>query len=166
MLETGLVGVLGWLWMFRAFGARAKRLARSDDGPLGWLAVSLWAAVAAYSIGMLTHDAFSFIQETVLLFLLLGLGAVAFRVAESKREVPVLSGPRPLEPLKALEPVAPATDPEEQFSPPRARRLLPQRVPPVTVTFIVASLLRIWRSRRRSSVTCLRGSRRTRPGRP
>ena len=167
LLETGLVGVVGWFWMFRAFGARAKRLARSDDGPLGWLAVSLWAAVAAYGVGMLTYDAFSFIQVTVILFLLLGLGAVTFRLAESNVDAPALAEepgrpeppkrPIPVPPAIALREVErddPDDDGDEHVGRKRRRGL---RLRPVdqswAVTFILGSLLvSAWQAVRSRSV--------------
>lgn len=77
MLETGLLGLFGWLWLFvravRRFGAAARR----DDSDRGWLLAAAAAAVAAYAVGMLTYDAFAFIQVTFLLFILIGLGAAA-----------------------------------------------------------------------------------------
>jgi hypothetical protein len=75
LLETGALGFAGWLWFFlravRRFGAEAKR----DESARGWLLAAIAAAVAAYAIGMLTYDAFSFIQVTFLLFILVALGA-------------------------------------------------------------------------------------------
>jgi O-antigen ligase len=75
LLETGVVGAFGWLWFFirvvRRFGAEAKK----DDSARGWLLAGIAAAVAAFAVGMLTYDAFSFIQVTFLLFILVGLGA-------------------------------------------------------------------------------------------
>jgi hypothetical protein len=75
LLETGAVGVFGWLWLFtrsiRRFGKEAKR----DDSDRGWLLASIAAGLAAYAIGMLTYDSFSFIQVTFLLFIFLGLGS-------------------------------------------------------------------------------------------
>jgi len=75
LLETGALGFIGWLWFFirvvRKLGKEAKR----DESPRGWLLASIAAAVAAYAAGMLTYDAFSFIQVTFLLFILVGLGS-------------------------------------------------------------------------------------------
>ena len=75
LLETGVVGFFGWLWLFirviRRFGAEAKR----DESDRGWLLASLTAGVAAYAVGMLTYDAFAFVQVTFLLFIFVGLGA-------------------------------------------------------------------------------------------
>jgi polysaccharide biosynthesis protein PslJ len=75
LLETGVIGFFGWLWFFarvvRRFGAEAK----NDDSARGWLLASIAAGVAAYAAGMLTYDAFSFIQVTYLLFIFVGLGS-------------------------------------------------------------------------------------------
>ena len=75
LIETGAIGIFGWLWFFvravRRFGAEAKR----DDSARGWLLASIAAGVAAYAVGMLTFDAFSFIQVTFLLFIFVGLGS-------------------------------------------------------------------------------------------
>jgi O-antigen ligase len=75
LLETGAVGIFGWLWLFlraiRRFGAEAKQ----DRSGRGWLLASIAAAIAAYGVGMLTFDAFSFIQVTFLLFIFIGLGS-------------------------------------------------------------------------------------------
>ena len=75
LLETGIVGIFGWLWFFarvvRRFGGEAKR----DDSERGWLLACITAGVAAYAVGMMTYDAFSFIQVTFLLFIFIGLGS-------------------------------------------------------------------------------------------
>jgi O-antigen ligase len=75
LLETGAVGFVGWFWLFarvvRRFGAEAKR----DDSERGWLLASLTAGVAAYAVGMVTYDAFAFIQVSFLLFIFIGLGS-------------------------------------------------------------------------------------------
>jgi O-antigen ligase len=75
LLGTGIVGFFGWLWLLvravRRFGAEAKR----DESERGWLLTALAAGVAAYGIGMVTFDAFAFIQVTFLLFIFVSLGA-------------------------------------------------------------------------------------------
>ena len=80
LLETGALGFFGWLWFFaravRMFGAAAKAGRISAEAGC-WR--RLTAAIAAYAVGMLTYDAFSFIQVTFLLFIFVGLGACAAR---------------------------------------------------------------------------------------
>jgi O-antigen ligase len=81
-METGLVGVALWVWIFLRSVRRFGRGARLDRGHGGLLLASLAASVLAFSVGMATYDAFSFIQVTFLLFTLLALGAVAVRAVE------------------------------------------------------------------------------------
>jgi O-antigen ligase len=75
LIGTGAIGFFGWLWLLaravRRFGAEARR----DDSERGWLLTALTAGVAAYGIGMVTFDAFAFIQVTFLLFIFVSLGA-------------------------------------------------------------------------------------------
>jgi hypothetical protein len=85
LLETGLAGVLSWIWLFRRFIRRVNAAARGDPSPQGWLLTGLSASVMAYAIGMVTYDAWSFIQVTFLLFILLGIGCTA--LAQREREV-------------------------------------------------------------------------------
>jgi O-antigen ligase len=72
---TGIFGTAAWLWFFaraiRRFGAEAKE----DQSDRGWLLASIAAGVGAYAVGMLTFDAFSFIQVTFMLFMLVALGS-------------------------------------------------------------------------------------------
>lgn len=93
LLETGLIGFLGWLWFFarvvRRFGGTAAR----DDSARGWLLTSLTAGIAAYGVGMLTFDAFAFIQVTFLLFIFVGLGS-ALMADASAPVMPITRTPR------------------------------------------------------------------------
>lgn len=79
LLETGIAGVIAWFWLFASFWRRLSFAARKDWTPRGWLCAALAADVTAFAVGMLTYDAFSFIQVTFVLFVLLALGAVALR---------------------------------------------------------------------------------------
>jgi hypothetical protein len=79
LLETGALGAIGLLWLFVRTIRRLARRAKLDDGPEGWLAAALAAALYAFAVGMLTFDAFGFIQVTILTFLLLGLSASLVR---------------------------------------------------------------------------------------
>ena len=75
LLGTGLIGFSGWIWLFvraiRRFGRESKR----DGSERGWLLAAITASIAAYAVGMLTYDAFAFIQVTFLLFILLAIGS-------------------------------------------------------------------------------------------
>jgi O-antigen ligase len=79
LLEMGAVGALALLWLFSRAIKRLARTARSDLGPEGWLATALAAALAAFAVGMLTFDAFAFIQVTFLAFIMFGFMAVMTR---------------------------------------------------------------------------------------
>jgi hypothetical protein len=83
LLETGAVGVVGLLWLFVRTIRRLVRRAQADDGPDGWLATSLAASLYAFAVGMLTFDAFGFIQVTILTFLLLGLSASLLKTSSA-----------------------------------------------------------------------------------
>ena len=73
-------------WLFVRFLRRMRRAARGDDSPRGWLLVGAAASVAGFAIGMFTYDAFAFIQVTFLLFITLGVGAAALRMAPEEWE--------------------------------------------------------------------------------
>jgi hypothetical protein len=75
LLETGVAGVLSLLWVFGRFIRRAGREGRHDRSDRGWLLAAITAAVASYAVGMLTFDAFAFVQVTFLAFMLIGLGS-------------------------------------------------------------------------------------------
>lgn len=79
LLEVGVVGGLFLLWLYVRSVRQLARAAKPDETPRGWLMAALAAAIAAFAVGMLTFDAFSFIQVTVLSFVLLGMGAAALR---------------------------------------------------------------------------------------
>jgi O-antigen ligase len=75
LLETGVVGGLAYLWLFVRAIRRLARTARGDPSVAGWLPAALAASLAALATGMLTFDAFSFIQVTFLLFIVLAFAA-------------------------------------------------------------------------------------------
>jgi len=76
LIETGLAGVVGWFWLMSRSVRRFARGAKEDPSPRGWLLAALAASVMSFAISMFTYDAFAFIQVTLLLFILLGLGCV------------------------------------------------------------------------------------------
>jgi hypothetical protein len=75
LLATGALGLCGWIWFFtrviRRLGAEAKR----DDSDRGSLLTAIAGSIAAFAFGMLTFDAFAFVQVTFLLFILIGLSS-------------------------------------------------------------------------------------------
>jgi polysaccharide biosynthesis protein PslJ len=84
LLELGAVGFVALLWLFLRATKRLRHRARTNDSPHGWLLTALSAAITAYAIGMITYDAFSFIQVTFLLFIVLGLAAAALRLPDGE----------------------------------------------------------------------------------
>ena len=86
-LEIGLVGVVAWAWIFLRFCSRAIRASRGGDDDEHWLLAALAASVASFAVGMVFYDAFSFIQVTFLMIILLGLGSVLLRETSQHRSV-------------------------------------------------------------------------------
>lgn len=82
LLETGLVGFFAWLWLFTRSVRRLGRAAKEDQSDRGFLYAAFAAAVTAFAFGMVLYDAFSFIQVTFLLFIVLALGSVALKTRE------------------------------------------------------------------------------------
>lgn len=73
LLELGLVGIAAWAWIFWRSCSRAWRVARHDDSDLGWLVTAFLAAILSFAVGMFFFDAFSFIQVTIILIVMLAL---------------------------------------------------------------------------------------------
>ena len=78
-LEIGLVGVVAWAWIFVRFCSRAIRGSKAGDDEVHWMLAALAASVASFAVGMGFYDAFSFIQVTLLMIVLLGIGSVLLR---------------------------------------------------------------------------------------
>ena len=74
LLETGLVGAFAWLWIYVRSVRRLARVAKEDPSEDGLLFVALAASITAFAVGMVLYDAFSFIEVTFLLFIVLALG--------------------------------------------------------------------------------------------
>ena len=76
LLETGVIGVIGWLWLFgraiKRLGVRAKLERNTRDG---WLPVAMAAALAGFVASMWFYDAFNFTQGDFLMHLLIGFTA-------------------------------------------------------------------------------------------
>jgi polysaccharide biosynthesis protein PslJ len=75
LLETGLLGLAAFAWLIGRFIRRTGRAAKHDHSARGWLLAGVTASIAAYAVGMLTFDTFSFTQVTFLFFIVLGIGA-------------------------------------------------------------------------------------------
>jgi O-antigen ligase len=93
LVETGVVGVFAWLWLYARFIRRLGAEAKLDPSPEGVLAAALASSAAAYAAGMFFYDSFSFIQVTFLLYVLLGLGASLLRLSAAERS-PATQGSR------------------------------------------------------------------------
>jgi hypothetical protein len=83
LLDTGVFGVLTAIWLIRRALLRSAAAARNDRSPRGQFLTASTAAIAAFAIGMLTYDAFSFIQVTFVFFILLALTVAALLATDS-----------------------------------------------------------------------------------
>jgi len=88
LAETGIVGFGAWLWLFVRSIRRLARQGREETADGGWLEVSLSAAIASFAAGMFFYDAFSFVQVTVMLFVVLGFGAALAQTKERRVREP------------------------------------------------------------------------------
>ena len=79
LLDVGALGVGAYLWLFFRAVRRCGRAAKEDQSPRGWLLTGLAASMASFAVGMLTYDAFSFIQVTFLFWIMLSVSAVLLR---------------------------------------------------------------------------------------
>jgi hypothetical protein len=78
-LDIGLVGVAGWLWLFGRTGRLLGRVARTRGSPDGLLAAGFVASITSFGVSMLTYDALAFLQETLVLWVLLALAGALIR---------------------------------------------------------------------------------------
>jgi len=85
LLDIGVVGVIGLAWLFSRAIRRLARRARSETGSESWLATCLCTSLLAWTLGMVTFDAFAFIQVTFLAFVLLGVAVVAMGTGSHER---------------------------------------------------------------------------------
>lgn len=98
LVETGTIGTFAWLWLFVGALRRFGKAARRDQSDRGWLLAAVTASMAAFMVGMITFDAFSFTQVTFVLFIVLGLGQVMAGVPQTApvpAEAPVRRIPAP-----------------------------------------------------------------------
>jgi hypothetical protein len=95
--ETGLFGVTAFAWLFFGASRRLRKAAELDESPRGTLLQCLRASIIAFAIGMWTYDAFSFVQVTLLMFIILGFASVALapEYAAVRERVRVPFRPRP-----------------------------------------------------------------------
>jgi hypothetical protein len=105
LLENGLAGVLAWVVMIFVAIKRFGSAARHDRSPRGALLVALTASISAFAVGMLTFDAFSFIQVTFLFWILLALGAVQLRLRDDRLPADERGGPHRSRPPRVNQPM-------------------------------------------------------------
>lgn len=87
LLETGILGVIAWIWLFVIIVRRLGRRAKLETGTReGWLPVALAAAIGGYAVSMATYDAFTFIQATFLLFILIGCASSLLQLPPASAE--------------------------------------------------------------------------------
>jgi hypothetical protein len=79
ILDLGAFGFVALMWFFVLAVRKFGRVARQNDSDESWLLTALCAGVASYAFGMLTFDAFNFVQVTMLMFLLVAFGTVMLR---------------------------------------------------------------------------------------
>ena len=84
LLETGIVGLAALAWLIGSCVRRLVVAARRDRSPRGWLLAALGASVASLGVGMFFFDALTFVQVTLLLFIVMALGAVSLQAPPTR----------------------------------------------------------------------------------
>jgi O-Antigen ligase len=82
LVSIGFVGLLGVLWFVWGAVTRLVATARRVRGPASDLTAACAVACAGFGVGMLTFDAFSFVQCTLIFFLVAALGLRTRTLAE------------------------------------------------------------------------------------
>ncbi len=88
LLSTGVVGFAAWGWLFARVIRRLAARARTDISADGWLAAALAAALAGFGAGMWTYDAFSFVQVTLVFYVLLAIASSVLAREQQPRSGP------------------------------------------------------------------------------
>ena len=81
-IDTGILGIAVWAWFFVRFLRPIFGAARRAATPYAALFTACGASTTAFAVGMFTYDAFSFIQATFVLFLIVGIGCAALRISQ------------------------------------------------------------------------------------
>jgi hypothetical protein len=84
-LEIGLVGMFAWIWIFGRFCTRTLKAAWRDTSDTGWMLTAFGASVLSFAVGMAFYDAFSFIQVTILMIVMLALGSSTLANLDASR---------------------------------------------------------------------------------
>jgi O-antigen ligase len=99
LLETGIVGILGFAWLISRAFRRVALAAKSQAGESGWLLTAIAASLGSFAVGMFFFDAFAFIQVMFLLFILIGFGMSILRMLAAKaeaRRIAIVTSARPV----------------------------------------------------------------------
>jgi O-antigen ligase len=93
LVELGIVGFLAVVWLVIGSVVKMARVAKRVQGPVGDLLAAFATACAGFALSMVTFDAFSFVQVTLLFFVLAALGLQTRRLAVRRSEtVPPTGG--------------------------------------------------------------------------
>lgn len=93
LVELGIVGFLAVVWLVIGAVVKMARVAKREHGPVGDLLVAFATACTGFALSMVTFDAFSFVQVTLLFFVLAALGLQTRRLAVRRSEtVPATGG--------------------------------------------------------------------------
>jgi 4-amino-4-deoxy-L-arabinose transferase-like glycosyltransferase len=82
LVSIGFVGLAGVLWFVWGAVIRLTRTARRRAGPAGDLVAACAVACAGFGAGMLTFDAFAFVQCTLIFFVIAATGLRARALIE------------------------------------------------------------------------------------
>jgi hypothetical protein len=83
LVSLGAVGFIGALWFLWGAVGKLARTARRTIGETSDFFVACTASAAGFGASMLTYDAFSFVQVSLLFFLICGLGLRARTLVET-----------------------------------------------------------------------------------
>jgi O-antigen ligase len=82
LLEVGFVGLAAWVWLFVTASRRLIRASRTaGQGHDSWLFAALSASVMSFAVGMLTYDAFGYVQHMFIFWIVLAISAALLRIA-------------------------------------------------------------------------------------
>ena len=84
-LDVGLLGIAGWLWLIVRIVRRLGRIGRTRGSPDGLLAAGFVASITGFAVAMFTYDSLAFVQEAVILWVVLALAATLVAVHPETR---------------------------------------------------------------------------------
>lgn len=80
LLETGIVGVLGWLAVISVAARRLASASRRRAGPDGWLAAGFAASIVGFGVAMFTFDALAFSEVSMVFWIVFALAAALLSI--------------------------------------------------------------------------------------